>query len=183
MAELERTPLTRRTSPLLVTGFSALIVIILLSGLALRQRAEQIHVQAMETLRAYSDLDRIMAELRFQTLSLAIDFRDYLLEDSPQRMGDQEEKLVERRQQLLMALEDMDHLPATNPAAATELRKDIDAYWDTIELALHWNRSEKLKNWAAVARGGVLPGRQAVLRQAARLGRSIAHCWTSARRT
>src|SRR5882757_9015999 len=114
MSEPERTSLTRRTSPLLVTGFSALILLILVSGLALRQRAEQIHVQVMETLRAYSDLDRIMAELRFQTLSLAIDFRDYLLEDSPERIADHEAKLVERRQQLLTALEDMDHLPASN---------------------------------------------------------------------
>src|SRR5262249_25074465 len=128
MTESERTSsLTRRTSPLLVAGFSALILLILISGLALRQRAEQIHLQVMETLRAYSDLDRIMAELRFQTLSLAIDFRDYLLEESPDHVSERQENLIDRHQQLLNALEDMKHLPASSPAAAADLQRQIDS--------------------------------------------------------
>jgi signal transduction histidine kinase len=167
MTEPERTSLTRRTSPLLVAGFGALIVLILSAGLVLRQRVEQIHAQVIETLRAYSDLDRIMAELRFQTLSLAIDFRDYLLEESPDRIPERQANLMERHQQLLAALEDMDHLPARNPAAARELRKQIDSYWDTINTVLNWRQTRK--DWIALIRSGSLPGRQAVLEQASRL--------------
>jgi signal transduction histidine kinase len=167
MTAPERTSLTRRTSPLLVAGFSALIVLILISGLALRQRVERIHAQVIETLRAYSDLDRIMAELRFQTLSLAIDFRDYLLEESADRIPERQANLIERHQQLLSALEDMDHLPASNSAAVGELRKQIDSYWDTINTVLHWR--ETRKDWIALIRSGALPGRQAILQQAARM--------------
>jgi len=167
MTEPERTSLTRRTSPLLVAGFSALIALILISGLALRQRVERIHAQVIETMRAYADLDRIMAELRFQTLSLAIDFRDFLLEESTDRIPERQSNLVERHEQLLAALEDMDHLPASNPAAARELRRQIDSYWETINTVLHWRQTRK--DWISLIRAGTLPGRRAVLDQAARM--------------
>jgi signal transduction histidine kinase len=163
-------PLTRRSSPLLVAGFSALILLIFFSGLALRQRAQRIEQQVMETQRAYTQLDRVLAELRFQTLSLAIEFRDYLLEDSPAASGSQRAKVAERGKQLFKALDGLAYLPANSEAAVREVRKQTESYWDAVNTALTWPPAEKRPRWAAFERSPGHPSRQGVLDQSERLG-------------
>jgi signal transduction histidine kinase len=160
----------KRTWPLLAASFGALILLISLSGLALRRHAQQIQREVMETQRAYLEHNRVLEELRFQTLSLAIELRDYLLDSGPETIGDQQKHLLERRKKLLSALDGVDRLPANDAAQVAELRRQIDSYWDSVDAALHWTAAEKRERWTEFVRGRLLPSREAVLDQAARLG-------------
>ena len=163
-------PPGKRTWPLLAASFGALILLISLSGLALRRHTQQIQQEVMETQRAYLEHNRVLEELRFQALSLAIELRDYLLDSAPEASDLQQRHLLERRKKLLSALDGVDHLPANDAAAVAELRRQIDSYWDSVDAALHWTASEKRDKWAEFVKGRLLPSREAVLDQAARLG-------------
>ena len=160
----------KRVWPLLAVSFGALILLISLSGLALRRHAQRIQREVMETQSAYLEHNRVLEELRFQTLSLAIELRDYLLDDSPEASGAQQRHLLERRKLLLSALDGVDRLPANDASAAAELRKQIDSYWDSVDTVLRWTATEKRERWAEFVKARLLPSREAVLDQAARLG-------------
>src|SRR5579872_1114164 len=160
----------KRVWPLLAASFGALILLISISGLALRRHAQQIQREVMETQKAYLQHNRVLEELRFQTLSLAIELRDYLLDDSPEASDQQQKHLLERRKQLLSALDGIDRLPTSDAAEVGELRKQIDSYWDSVDAALHWSAAEKRERWSGFVKGRLLPSREAVLDQAARLG-------------
>jgi signal transduction histidine kinase len=160
----------KRVWPLLAVSFGALILLISLSGLALRRHAQQIQREVMETQTAYLQHNRVLEELRFQTLSLAIELRDYLLDVSPETSNQQQKHLLERRKELLSALDGIDRLPTSDAAEVAELRKQIDSYWDSVDAALHWSAAEKRERWADFVKGRLLPSREAVLDQAARLG-------------
>jgi signal transduction histidine kinase len=71
---------------------------------------------------------------------------------------------------LLSALDGVDRLPANDARAVAELRKQIDSYWDSVDAALHWTASEKRERWSQFVKSRLLPSREAVLDQAARLG-------------
>jgi signal transduction histidine kinase len=165
----ERQP-GKRTWPLLAVSFGALILLISLSGMALRRHAQQIQREVMETQRAYLEHNRVLEELRFQTLSLAIELRDYLLDDTQESSGEQQRHLLERRKKLLSALDGVDRLPANDAAQVAELRRQIDSYWDSVDAALHWTAQEKRARWAEFVKSRLLPSREAVLDQSARLG-------------
>jgi signal transduction histidine kinase len=160
----------KRTWPLLAASFGALILLISLSGMALRRHAQQIQREVMETQRAYLEHNRVLEELRFQTLSLAIELRDYLLDDAQEASDQQQKHLLDRRKKLLIALDGVDRLPANDAAGVAELRRQIDSYWDSVDAALHWTAKDKRERWAEFVKGRLLPSREAVLDQAARLG-------------
>src|SRR5207244_262538 len=82
----------------------------------------------------------------------------------------QQKHLLERRKMLLSALDGVDHLPAKDAAHMVQLRRQIDSYWDSVYAALHWTPVEKREKWAEFVKGRLLPSREAVLDQAARLG-------------
>lgn len=159
-----------RTWPVLAVSFGALILLISISGLALRRHAQQIEREVMDTQSQYLEHNRVLEELRFQTLSLAIELRDYLLDDSQDSSAAQQKRLLERRKKLLSALDSIDRLPANDAAAVAELRKQIDSYWDSVDAALHWTAADKRARWTEFVKGRLLPSREAVLDQAARLG-------------
>src|SRR5262249_11983104 len=94
-------PLTRRTSPLLGAGFSALVLLILISAVILGRRAQTIEQQVMATQRGYTQVDRVLQELRFQTMSLALEYREYLLAEHLPELTATTEK-IQRRGQLLL---------------------------------------------------------------------------------
>ena len=109
---------SKRTWPLLAASFGALILLISLSGMALRRHAQQIQREVMETQRAYLEHNRVLEELRFQTLSLAIELRDYLLDDAQEASDLQQKHLLDRRKKLLIALDGVDRLPANDAAGS-----------------------------------------------------------------
>jgi signal transduction histidine kinase len=160
----------KRVWPLLAASFGALILLISLSGLALLRHSQQIQREVMETQSAYLEHNRVLEELRFQTLSLAIELRDYLLDDSSEASGAQQKHLLERRKMLLSALDGVDRLPANDAHAVAELRKQIDSYWDSVDAALHWTAAEKRARWSEFVKARLLPSREAVLDQASLLG-------------
>jgi signal transduction histidine kinase len=101
---------------------------------------------------------------------MAIELRDYLLEESPDALSLQQKQLLERRKKLLAAMSGVDNLSASDGAAVAELRRQIDSYWGSVDSALRWTNQEKRAKWAAFVKDRLLPSREAVLDQASLLG-------------
>jgi signal transduction histidine kinase len=161
------TSLARRTWPFLIAGLSTLVLLILVFGVALWQHAEAMKKEAMETQRGFLQLDRALGELRLQTLSTAIDVRDYMMEDSPEINQLQRGRLAERRQHFFEALDQVERLPANRKASNAALKAQIDTFWNNIDGVLGWSLAERRAKWIAASRAKVIPGRQAILDQAA----------------
>ncbi len=156
-----------RTWPPLVAGLGTLVLLIFLSGLVLWRHAESMQKNAMETQRGFLQMDRALDALRVQTLSAAVDVRDYLLEDSPEINKQQIERIAQRKTQMLQAMEDVEKLPANRKASAVALRAQIDMFWKNVDMVLDWSKEERHEKWAETIHARVLPGRQAILDQAA----------------
>jgi signal transduction histidine kinase len=169
-AAAERAPSAsrRRTWPILALSFGALMLVICLSGLALRQHAEQIRRQIATAQKAYLDRDDVLDNLRSQTLSLAIELRDYLLAAGPEAIAEERQHLQDRRAALLRSLAEVNRLEVGDLAARQMLRQQINAYLDSVDTALGWTAQERQNR-----RGQFLqkrfPSRQAVLEEAANI--------------
>jgi signal transduction histidine kinase len=144
------------------------MLVVCLSGLALRRYAERVRDQADETQKIYLDRDQALDDLRFQSLSLAIDLRDYLLESSSATSEQQRAQLVSRRETLLRSLSGIDRLAAGDSATRQALRKQTEDYLDSLDTALRWTPKEKREQSADFLRERVLP-RMAVIEQASLL--------------
>ena len=123
----------------------------------------------METQRGFLQMDHALERLRLQTLSTAIDVRDYMLEDSPELNRQQKAKLQERKGQLFQALDEVEHLPANRAASADGLKNQLGEFWSKVEWVLSWSKQERKANWTTAMRATVVPGRQAILNQAAQI--------------
>jgi signal transduction histidine kinase len=168
---MSRQAISRKpTWPFLVASFGALLLIIAISGLALWKHALQLQSDALETQRGFLEMDRALGELRLQTLSTAIDVRDFAMEESPRINEIQRAKILGRRQKLLQALEDVDRLPASDDADIARLKNQIDVFWTGVDAVLHWSPAERRQKWAEAIHKAVMPGRQAVLNEAEALG-------------
>jgi signal transduction histidine kinase len=163
------TSLGRRTWPFLIGGLGTLVLLIFFAGLALWEHARAIQTEAMETQREFAQMDHALEKLRLETLSTAIDVRDYMLEDSPELNRLQKAKLAERKVQLFQALDEVERLRANRAASATGLKNQIAAFWSKVEWVLSWSTAERHANWTTAIRATVVPGRQAVLNQAAQI--------------
>jgi signal transduction histidine kinase len=158
----------RRTWPILALGFGALMLVICLSGLALRQHAEQIRRQIAVTQKAYLDRDDVLDDLRSQTLSLAIELRDYLLASGAPAIEKERQHLQDRRAALLRSLAEINRLEVGDSAARQMLREQINAYLDSVDTALGWTAVERESQRAQFLQKR-LPSRQAVLEQASNI--------------
>lgn len=133
-----------RSWPLYGLAFGALLLLVVLSGLAIDRYTQQIYSELLSTQNSYRNTERVLYELRLQMYSTAVLVRDYLLDPSASFAGEQKKSLLEVRSAMEREMRELGTLIRPADAQATErLRQNYDRYWGLIEPALDWTPSER----------------------------------------
>ena len=159
-----------RSWPFLLLGFSALLLLIGLSLLALHSRIEQVRVDVASLQQADQESGHVLAELRSEIYLFAILFRDYLLERSPKAAAEQREALEQLRistQSHVQALR-AQHVLKDRPEVQ-RLDNAIKEYWWLAEPAFGWTPAQKAAAGAAFLRLQVVPQRHVAFQLASEI--------------
>lgn len=155
---------TFRSWPLLVLAFGCVIFLMIASDVATIDRARRLHATVSEVNEAYHRSARSLDELRSSLHLTSLLLRDYLLDP-------RKERAVGYRSQMILlqetAEQHMQSLTRSMPASETrklaQMRKELTAYWDTLEPAFAWTPQEKQAYSFAFLRHRVIPKREVVM--------------------
>ncbi len=157
--------MNQRNWPVLAAGFGTLVALILFSGIASLHQTEHIYSAVTAIHESHARTEDALRDLESQVYLSSIYARDFLLDLSD--LG------VERHREELRAIRTaMDYDLKTlarpeggpNPKVVAELRREVDAYWTSMEPIFQWTSAQKLMLSAWFLRKQVLPRRQAVLK-------------------
>jgi signal transduction histidine kinase len=157
-----------RSWPLLVIGFGSLILLMIVSDLATVDRAKRLYTAVSEVNEIYHGRARGLEHVRAGIHLSSLLLRDYLLDPRTERVASYQEQMLDLRRQLdedLNAL--LQSMPASETAKLAEMRRELTAYWETLDPAFAWSPQEKQAYSFAFLRHRVLPKRESVLRLAA----------------
>lgn len=153
-----------RTWPVLIFALGTLVILIGLAGLGAYRRARQIQseIEAIHEFdrKSTSILNRIHSGIHLSGIFL----RDYLLDPSHLTAAMHRERLLEIRSSMTTQLDELDRLIGREDAGALQLlRREIDAYWDSMDAIFEWTPQQKMTFSSVFLAQQVLPRRDAVL--------------------
>lgn len=161
-----------KTWPVAAVGLAALLVLVVLSGLAASQRAQEIYTQLDELNTRHRDTETKLRALRSDVHLSGIFVRDYLLDTVRERAPEYRAQLAALRETNRITLQDLLSTAQRHGEDVTTIR-DLDAhlndYWEGFEPLFDWTIVEKINNSTSFLRREVLPRRQAVLDIAAEI--------------
>ncbi|MBS1875984.1 MAG: sensor histidine kinase [Acidobacteria bacterium] len=152
-------------------GFGTLILLIGLLGFGAMRRAQSLHDQTIAAHDAYLRTDTALREIPEDLYYGGVLIRDYLLDPSGKMAPYYREQLLMRRaaiQQRVDLLAEV--LGPDAPARLDQLRKELNAYWDSMDPILGWSPEEKAVYSRSFLRQQVLPRREAVVTLAREIG-------------
>lgn len=148
----------------MLLGLGALIAVAGLLGFGAIHWGSALYEETLATHNAY-----LQAEARLQGLSSELHLsgvliRDYLLDPSGITAGLYRNQLLEVRKSIddrMNAVEKQ--LDFETASAVRDLRREVEAYWDSIEPVFNWTPQQRLAFAHGFLRNQVLPRRNAVL--------------------
>ena len=134
-----------RRSILLAAAFGSLLLVIGVSSFAVWFNARQAQGRVARLHNTHIEAGAALAAVRANVYLAAILTRDYLLDSDPshaQQYVDQFARIQEGTEQSFRILEGSAQ-NASQRDALTELRGELERYWDPTEIVLDWTPQEK----------------------------------------
>jgi signal transduction histidine kinase len=159
-----------RSSPVLFFGFGSLLILVALAGLGAARRATQIFNSMSATAKSQRETTRIYEEIRSGVNLSGIYVRDYLLDPSDLTASMYRQRLLEIREEMAKEIGHLTTLAGPGQAGTlADLRRELDAYWDSLEPLFSWTPRQKIALSSLFLRRIVLPRREAALELAGRI--------------
>lgn len=156
-----------RTWPILIFGFGSLVFLIALAGIGASRRARQIQSEIMNIHATDREITAALTGIDSQIHVSGILARDFLLDPSHLTAEAHREHLREIRNSMGGQLEKLERLLGAEDAGVLrQLRREIDAYWDSLDPIFEWTPQQKMALSSLFLRRQVLPRRDAVLNMA-----------------
>jgi signal transduction histidine kinase len=140
----------------LMLGFGVLLILLILSGLSALHALAEVRSSNEATLQQFLDRNRQLDEVRAAVYLSGTYLRDYLLE--PDRA-----RAEQSRRELLDAKAQIQSLVAGNDEMFQPLKRELQAYWETMEPVLSWNIEERRTQGYQFLRDEVFPRRSNTL--------------------
>ncbi|MGH9889195.1 MAG: hypothetical protein ACREBE_26915, partial [bacterium] len=153
-----------RTWPVLAFALSGLLLLIALSVLAARTRAQAIFVQLDAVGAQHRKVDVTLRRLRSDFHLSGIFIRDYLLDPSQSAGPEYRASLSELRASMTTNLAALQELVGARESARIDgLRVGTEDYWQAFDPVFDWTPGEKGARSLSFLRREVIPRRDAVL--------------------
>jgi signal transduction histidine kinase len=153
-----------RTWPLVAIVLAALLILIAVSNLATRRKAQQINTQLDGMHMLHRHIEGQLRKVRSDVHLSGIFIRDYLLDNSQLTGPSYREKLIELRKSTTATLKDLE--PMVDPAVVNRivsLQDKLEDYWGAFDPLFQWDPRQKTALSSTFLRRQVLPRRDAVL--------------------
>lgn len=156
-----------RSWPVLIFGFGSLVFLIGLAGIGATRTARRIHAEMVAIHETDRQMAKVFSEIHSGIHLSGIFVRDYLLDPSHLTAASHREQLLEIRSSMAKQLEELNRLLGREEESALQqLRREIDAYWNSLDPIFEWTPQQKMALSSIFLRRHVLPRRDAVLAMA-----------------
>lgn len=153
----------RRSWLILSLGFGIVIALIALLGFGAMRRARTINDEMIAAHEKYLQAEAVLTEIPSDLYLADILVRDYLLDPSQSAAAVYRQQLLEIRSSLRTRLDALANAGTEDNPVVEELRKEVRAYWESVQPVFDWNPQEKAARSYAFLRRQVLPRRNAVV--------------------
>ena len=153
-----------RTWPILALGFGTLVLLTILLGLDAWRRANQINSTIVAIHDSQARAEDALREIETGIYLSSIFARDFLLDPTSLTADSHREELRSIRSAMDKRVATLNQLTiGANQSLIDQLRKEVDAYWDSLDPIFDWTPVEKMALSSVFLRKQVLPKRNAVL--------------------
>ncbi len=160
-----------RLSWVMLLGFGALIALAGLLGFSAIHRGGRLYEETLATHNTYLQTESLLRGITADLHISGVHIRDYLLDPSGIAAGLYREQLLNVRHSIDARLDRVEHeLDSESAAALGDLKREVEAYWDSLEPVFDWTPQQRLTYSHAFLRNHVLPRRIAVLNLAEQVG-------------
>jgi signal transduction histidine kinase len=152
-----------RIWPILLLGFSTLVLLIAFSGFSALERARSIYAGVSDLHDTEQRAERLLAKVRSDILSSAIVVRDDLYQNEAPEAQQRAElrRLQSATTAALVQLKPL--IPKEDAAKLETMRQDLNDYWHSLDALFLWTPEQKAKLNRAFLHDEIFPRRQAVL--------------------
>jgi signal transduction histidine kinase len=160
----ERAAINLRTWPVVAIALSGLLLLVVLSILATRRKAQEIYTQLDELNMLHRDVEAKMRRLRSDVHLSGIFVRDYLLDTSHLAGPAYRERLMALRKTTTATIVELGPLIGGRESARLQsLKAKLEEYWQAFDPLFDWTPAQKTALSSVFLRQQVLPRRDAVL--------------------
>ncbi len=153
-----------RTGLILLIGFGSLVALIGVLGFGAFRRAERIYHEVAAIHEAYRKTAFMLSDIESDTYLSSILIRDYLLDPTPGTASEYKKELLGIRAALATHLASLNFAISHDEGKILErLRRELDAYWDSLDPVFEWTPEEKAARGSRFLRQQVRPSRRAIL--------------------
>jgi signal transduction histidine kinase len=153
-----------RTWPVVAVALSGLLLLIVGSVVATRNKAQAIYSQLEQLNEHHRRVESRLRRLRGDVHMSGIFVRDYLLDTSRENAPEYRERLAQLRQTNMSTLAELADLVGPEEAPRVRnLQANLTNYWEGFEPLFGWTVAQKLAQSPSFLRNEVLPRREAVL--------------------
>ena len=163
--------MTSRFQLILAAAFGSLIVLLGVAGFESFRRASQIYEEISYLHESYRKGEQVLGQIQADIHLAGVLVRDYLLDPSQITGQLYREKLIDVREGMQDQFDELKKMIGAEDAGRlSQLRAEVDAYWDSVNPLFGWTPQEKSAFSAHFLRKVVLPRRDAALKLAAEVG-------------
>ena len=153
-----------RTWPVVALALGGLLLLIVLSVLATRRKAQEIYTQLDEVNTLHRNVETKLRRLRGDIHLSGIFVRDYLLDNSHLTGPSYRQRLTELRETTTSTLRELEVLVGRQDIGRIRnLQSRLDEYWQTFDPLFDWTPRQKAAFSTLFLRREVLPRRDAIL--------------------
>ena len=153
-----------RTWPVVAVALSGLLLLVVGSVLAARQKAEAIYTQIDRLHDHHRQVESRLRRLRGDVHLSGIFIRDYLLDTSRENAAEYRAEIAQLRHSNMTTLSELAALVGPGERSRVEsLHAQLTDYWEGFEPLFGWTAAQKLALSPAFLRREVVPRRNAVL--------------------
>jgi signal transduction histidine kinase len=155
---------SRPAAPTLLVGFGLLIGLIALTGLGALRRAGGAYRDITDLNSRYRRTERALDDIGARIYAVGLIARDYLLDPSHQQAAAYRAQLLEQKSGIEAQFREIqDAGQVADTGQIDRLRKEAEAYWETLDPLFTWTPEEKAARSWTFLRRDVLRRRDAAL--------------------
>jgi signal transduction histidine kinase len=159
-----QTAINLKTWPVVAIALSGLLLLVVLSILATRRKAQEIYTQLDDLNMLHRGVETKMRRLRSDVHLSGIFVRDYLLDASHLAGPAYQERLMALRSTTTATMVELEPLIGSRESARLQsLKAKLEEYWQAFDPLFDWTPDQKTALSSVFLRKQVLPRRDAVL--------------------